>query len=410
MPLASRLILALVLALLVLPGVSCGQDQGFEKQLGRITRPYLFDFLGWEGTSLLREANQLNRRVDADSPDSIGAVLDYFRTTAEARATERRLNAAATTSPTEEDVLRDRLDDLREQARSLRGRVERIIETQVRDTFARQGILNPAYAYTGLRVTFPPMNFRLDQPPRLLVISPRDRIATTREVTLQPDLELGVIEKMEAETDALGVSSLVVELGGLGATYPTFVTDDASLRFTLEVVAEEWLHQYLAFRPLGFLYVLDLTGIQPSYEIATINETVAGIISEEIGRLVVERYYGTVIDTSSQPVDDSRFDFDREMRETRQAVDAYLERGEVEQAERFMEQQRQYLASRGHYIRKLNQAYFAFHGVYADEPTSISPIGRDLRQLRADNPTLRGFLETASTLTGHQSLLDVLGR
>ena len=81
-----------------------------------------------------------------------------------------------------------------------------------------------------------------------------------REVTFRQDISIEEIEDVEAAVDDLGVSSLVVELGGI-ATYPTFVTNDASLKFTLDTATEEWLHQYLAFKPLGFLYLLDLTGV-----------------------------------------------------------------------------------------------------------------------------------------------------
>jgi hypothetical protein len=57
-----------------------------------------------------------------------------------------------------------------------------------------------------------------------------------------------------------------------------------------------------------------------------------------------------------------------------------------------MEQKRQYLDTRGYHIRKLNQAYFAFHGTYADRPTSISPIGRELKKLRNQSASLKDFL------------------
>ena len=90
------------------------------------------------------------------------------------------------------------------------------------------------------------------------------------------------------------------------------------------------------------------------------------------------------------------------------AVDEYLAQGEIEQAEEFMEQKRQYLVENGYYIRKLNQAYFAFHGTYADRPTSISPIGVELKRLRSQSDSLKDFLETAASMTSRQDLIDVL--
>ena len=94
------------------------------------------------------------------------------------------------------------------------------------------------------------------------------------------------------------------------------------------------------------------------------------------------------------------------MRERRIAVDEFLARGEIERAEQYMEQKRQYLASQGYYIRKLNQAYFAWHGTYADEPTSVSPIGVELRQLRGKCGSVKEFLDTAAEMISRQDLKD----
>ena len=69
-----------------------------------------------------------------------------------------------------------------------------------------------------------------------------------------------------------------------------------------------------------------------------------------------------------------------------------------------MEQKRQYLASMGHYIRKLNQAYFAFYGTYADRPTSISPIGLELKELRSQSASLKDFLNKVAMMTSRQDL------
>jgi hypothetical protein len=217
------------------------------------------------------------------------------------------------------------------------------------------------------------------------------------------------MEAIEDEVDNLGVSSLVVKLGGLGATYPSFVTDEASLRFTLDAAAEEWLHQYLFFRPLGILYTLDLTGISRNYEIAVINETVAGMAASEIGAIIYQKYYAAdETDTSPSQADLSGFDFNREMRDIRRRVDDLLAQGEIEAAEEFMEERRQFLATQGYHIRKLNQAYFAFYGAYADDPTSISPIGAELRELREQSGSLKEFLDTAALLTSRQDLIDIL--
>ena len=70
-------------------------------------------------------------------------------------------------------------------------------------------------------------------------------------------------------------------------------------------------------------------------------------------------------------------------REIAQAcADEMLAQGDVEGAEEYMEERRRFLVSLGYYIRKLNQAYFAFHGSYSTSPTSVDPIGEALQRLR----------------------------
>jgi hypothetical protein len=53
----------------------------------------------------------------------------------------------------------------------------------------------------------------------------------------------------------------------------------------------------------------------------------------------------------------------------------------VEEAERTMEEKRQFLAENGINIRKINQAYFAFYGTYADSPQSSNPIGPKIERV-----------------------------
>ena len=235
------------------------------------------------------------------------------------------------------------------------------------------------------------------------MVSPRDKIESMREIALRQDLSVEEMEGIEAEVDKSNVSSLVVELGGF-STYPSLVTNQGDLKFVINAATEEWLHKYLAFKPLGFRYVLDLTGIHRDYEIATMNEALAGMVSGEIGATICEKYYDQN-DVKPEPAK-SGFDFNREMREIRRAVDEYLARGEIEPAEEFMEQKRQYLAENGYHLRKLNQAYFAFHGTYADKPTSISPIGLELKQLRSQSASLKDFLEAAAAMTSRRDLAE----
>ena len=398
-------IIANILSLCLLGG-SCAPSKDFDSCLSSIVKPYRFSFVKWESRAISREVNQWIFAKHNNSNDGVHTVTRYFSFIERIKTLKLEIDAiSAGNKQGDISSLEAELNILQDQKMALEDTVGRIMERQIRETLTQQGIFNPVDKYIRLKVGFPPLNFKLEEPPYLLVISPRDRIESMREILLQPSISLDEIEDIEAEVDKLGVSSLVVGLGGFGGTYPTFVTDEASLRFTIDTATEEWLHQYLVFKPLGFLYLLNLTGVSRNYEIATMNETLASMVSKEIGSIVCEKYYPQYENGAHQAVK-SEFDFNQEMREVRMVVDKYLAQGEIEQAEEFMEQRRQYLVSMGYHIRKLNQAYFAFHGKYADSLTSISPIGLELKELREQSASLKDFLNTVAAMTSHQDLRD----
>ncbi len=254
---------------------------------------------------------------------------------------------------------------------------------------------------------FPPLVFRLEKPPYLLVVSPRDRIEYSYRQVLRQGLDLEEMERLETEIDKLSVSSLVVELGGFGGTYPAIIGDQLKLTDIINTAMEEWLHQYLALRPLGFLYLLDSIGIRRDPDVVTMNETLVGLVSEEITSAVTERYYNG--EKEAEVVRNSqRFDFDAEMRETRKRVDEYLSQGKVSEAELYMEERRKEFVANGYYIRKLNQAYFAFHGIYAQDPASVSPAYTDLKQLRNKSPSLKYFLDKVAAMKSYSQLTEAL--
>ena len=63
---------------------------------------------------------------------------------------------------------------------------------------------------------------------------------------------------------------------------------------TLTGVRRMTSRAYLTFRPLGFRYVLSLTGISRDYDIAQINETVAGLLAQSLGRVPIAGSAATV--------------------------------------------------------------------------------------------------------------------
>jgi len=388
-------------------GVSCAPSRDFNARLSAIVKPYKFSIAKWEFDAIFPGAKQVTSSKDKKGDDEIDKVTEYFSYVQQIKTIKSEIEAIkAGHKPGDLAPLETEFDKLQQQRAALENAVEGIIKRQIKETLAQQRIFNPVDKYLGLKVSFPPINFKLEKPPHLLVVSPRDRIESMREIVLLQEISLEEMENIETEVEELGVSSLVVALGGFGGTYPTFVTNEASLRFTVDAAVEEWLHQYLFFKPLGFRYVLDLTGISRNYEIAIMNETVTSMVGKEIGTIIAESYYPEHEKNGGQPQEPvSGFDFNREMRDIRRAVDEYLARGEIEQAEEFMEQKRRYLATKGYHIRKLNQAYFAFYGTYADKPTSISPIGVELKKLRSQSTSLKEFLDTVAAMTNRQDLI-----
>jgi hypothetical protein len=405
--LIKRAIITASLLLLCLLGGSCTSGQSLDAGINSIVKPYRFNIVGWEFEALSYELDELFFGSDEVTANEASVVMEYFSITEQIGTLNQEIGAVRSgLEPGDTDSLETELNKLQEQQDSLESRAEKIIEKQIRETLMQLGIFNPIDDCIGLEIGFPPVNFELEAPPQLLVISPRDRIESMREITLLPNVSPEEKEAIEAAIDELGVSSLVVGLGGI-ATYPAFVTNDAGLRFTVNAAIEEWLHQYLFFKPLGFMYALDLMGIFRNYEIATMNETLASMVSKEIGDILYQNYYAQYEEGSqTEATEEPEFDYNQEMREIRNTVDEYLAQGEIETAEAFMEQKRLYLASKGYYIRRLNQAYFAFYGTYADSPTSVSPIGVELKLLRDKSDSLEDFLDTVAVMTSRSELID----
>jgi hypothetical protein len=101
------------------------------------------------------------------------------------------------------------------------------------------------------------------------------------------------------------------------------------------------------------------------------------------------------------------------MHTTRLEVDRLLAEGKVDEAEAYMEQRRQRLLDHGYVIRRLNQAYFAFHGAYADSPQSAAgadPVGEAVRDLWARSPSPAEFIRKMAWMNSYDDLLRELDR
>ena len=70
---------------------------------------------------------------------------------------------------------------------------------------------------------------------------------------------------------------------------------------------------------------------------------------------------------------------------------------------------RQFIDDNGIFIRKINQAFFAFHGSYATGAASVSPIGDQLEELLDGTDSLEEFLKTIGEFSRFEDLPDYLG-
>ncbi len=375
-----KLAISALLLIISMLSVSCRQSDDVNRTMDKIIDPYRFSIAQWEINTLTGELEDALFERSSYTIDDSQAVVDFFKLVEELSGLEFQISYYKDQIDEEEmTILENRLADLKQQRDLLKNGIEDILSLQIRETLKQLDL----YLYndiTGIDIPFPPINFSLESPPNLLIVSPRDSIYRMKEVILLQDLTQDEIDYIETEIDKLGYSSIVLRVGGM-ATFPSFVTNNAGLEFTISTAVEEWFHQYFFFQPSGFLYASNLLGLYSDNDISTINETIAGIVSDEIASMIYQNYYAAYYetdvsvyeeDTSADP-EDSAFDFYKEMRNIRIAVDNYLAAGEVGQAEAFMEEKRLYILSQGYYIRRLNQAYFAFYGTYASSPSTVNP-------------------------------------
>ena len=305
--------------------------------------------------------------------------------------------------------LRQERATLTEAQAGLRPGVEETVESAIADTLQELGFK----AWTGV---FPPVDTVLIGSPTVLIMSPRDRIQRIEGGLMNTGLDSNQREQIEArvknETDR---SALVVNTGGI-ALYPSITANNVGLAYAVEIIAHEWIHQWLWFRPLGRRYF-------DSPELTTLNETVATIAGAEIGELALDRithqpdsgafqrHDHTTHAHNEPPNEIPPFGFQAEMRATREQVDAMLGAGDINGAEAYMEERRRRFVSEGYPIRKLNQAYFAFHGTYATTGAAgISVIGEQVQELRRQSPSLAEFLRTAAEFTSPDDLARYVER
>jgi hypothetical protein len=387
------------------------------EQVRSFTRPIEFDFITWTWDALWIKLEQVGLGTadyiqDADQPQ---IVLDYLDLIGQIQRVEWQINElyADPNILDPESASKDLrlvLEDLFEHRDDLAPLAESILQTQLSSVTAELGLTLGGQP-------IPPVLYHATPLPLALVVSSREVIRQDANIAIIPDLTVDERVALETQVDqALDVSSLVVPIGGIGL-YPTMVMETTNINWLAEVVSHEWVHNFLTLRPLGASY-----NVTP--ELRIINETTANLAEKEIGHALIARYYPDFIppppappsdqlNESSLPPDPPPFDFRTEMHETRLNVDEMLSEGKIEEAEAYMESRRQVFWENGYRIRKLNQAYFAFYGAYADEPggaagASEDPIGDAVRALRAQSDSLADFLNQISWMWRWEQLQDAV--
>ncbi|MEO8456258.1 MAG: hypothetical protein ABI559_00460 [Chloroflexota bacterium] len=314
----------------------------------------------------------------------------------------------------DQDPASPALAAMEEERAFLENTIERIIEGRVTSLIEDQGLTADPPLFSDLGMVWPPVNFEFDQPPRVLVTSPRDKIELQGDYLLSPGISLDTVEQIESKAETTpNTSAVVVQSGGV-ATYPSVIDNLDDYHHVIETVAHEWTHQYLTFYPLGAKYF-------SSSELRTLNETVATLSGRQLEALYLQKYGDLDLSASDEPPPTATpapttaplgspvptaapFDFTTSMRALQTQVTAMLAQGQVAEAEALMNEKRDEFAQKGYYIRKLNQAYFAFNGFYATGPGSIDPIGPKLEQLAMQLGSEGAFLKRARAITSVSEL------
>ncbi len=384
-----------------------------EERARAYTRDLEFDYVGWMFDAMHVKVFEgaLGTQGYLSDQSRHKLVVSYIELIAQIQRAEWEIRTIYAdpnvADPAEASAeLRQQLSALQELRARVAPPAEAILQSQISAVVNEMGL-------DAAGQPFPPVLYHSTPPPPALIISPRDAIRQDANISLTSGISVDQQVALEERVDrALDVSSLVVGIGGVGV-YPTMVAQTSDLGWLNEVIAHEWTHNYLTLRPLGVSYM-------DSPELRIMNETTASIAGKEIGRAVVERYYPELIPPPQPPqstqappaAEPPAFNFNKEMHQTRLVVDQLLAEGKVNEAEDYMEARRKIFWENGYRgLRKLNQAYFAFHGAYADEPEGAAgadPVGAAVRALRSQSSTLADFINKIAWMTSFEQLKQSL--
>lgn len=426
-------VLARILVLILI-GIAIGQEYPPPGEpatlIARAIGDQFFDFVQWESQTVAEKISQNALPIQnyLSDQEQVQFVLDYMDRTQQWRVLENKISDVYASVPVTQSAaatadLRSQRDELRSQIEQRRPTAEAILQQQIASVLNDQG-----FAVGG--EVLPPVAARISPLPYILIISARDEIKRINSLGLQAGLNVDQAERLESQVlKDTNRSALVTPIGGLAA-YPAMILETSNLLWLLQTFAHEWTHNWLELRPLGYSYLAADNG-----EIRTINETTASIVGDEIGLQVMRRYYLDRLQRDNpdlvepkplvipnpdgspapdRPTDPNQFSFNATLHATRVHVDELLAEArafsaqnktdqanaKIIEAEQYMEQQRQLINTHGYRIRKINQAYFSFHGSYADQPGAAGsdPVGPKVIALRVYSSSLRAFLDRISSV------------
>ncbi len=407
-----------LIVLVILLGRGQLPPQDLTGRLDLLTSGHVFNFLTWELDALTRKVlyGLLSPARFLSDEEQSRFVLSYLDDVREADRLADEIDQIYTDPEVvdADEASRDQqiaLAALRSRMNQHAPIAEEILESQVGAVLSEGGLGWFSSILPPVSGTFTPL-------PLILVVSPRAKIESVYQQQLiagltaadQTELEDRVGDKLPDYT------AYVTNIGGLAA-YPAMLLETSSIDWITNVVAHEWTHHYLMFHPLGWYYM-------QNGETRTINETTASLMGEWAGQEVMLRYYTPLL-ASDKGLPDllvtddeiennvgQRFDFRAEMAHTRVVADELLAEGKITEAEWYMEAQRRYFVAQGYRIRKLNQAYFAFHGAYASTPGGAAgedPIGPLVREYWALSDSPARFLQGLGPIVTLQDLGTLLG-
>ncbi|MDP3063053.1 MAG: hypothetical protein Q8O40_07565, partial [Chloroflexota bacterium] len=276
--------------------------------------PYNHDLVTWEASHFMGKwwykAWDVLPGGHRDREGRLASIRQFFDLVAQVNgqaAAVQRVASAPGHAEGELAAAEARLDELRARLRAEGTRVEEALESELSNALGAQGLKSR------IGMVFPPVDFAFDPTPKLLIVSPRERIETKATALLRSDMTVEQMEGVEVQIlRSEDLSALVDDTGGV-ATYPSVIPPSYDLRTTLQIIAHEWLHQFFFFRPLGRRY-------NSSPEMTTLNETAADMAGRELGDLAYEAITGQNPRSepgAGPPAPPGVFDFSREMRVTR---------------------------------------------------------------------------------------------